>query len=71
MLQKNISAGRVSTVFFSPQSSLDVLEGKPPFWARRTMGGKVCDAYEFDRDKAEKLRAAQRAGKRQRKRKRN
>jgi hypothetical protein len=47
-----------------------VLEGKPPFLARRTMEGKVCDAYEFDYDKAEKLQAAQRVGKRQRKRKR-
>jgi hypothetical protein len=34
------------------------------------MEGKVCDAYEFDYDKAEKLQAAQRVGKRQRKRKR-
>ncbi|KAG2029514.1 hypothetical protein BDR03DRAFT_880547, partial [Suillus americanus] len=60
MSDKGISMGQVSTVLFSPQTSLDLLEGKPPLWAQRTMGGKVCDALDFDHDVARDLRATRR-----------
>lgn len=51
-----ISGGRVSTVFFFPEASLEALEGKPPLWGRRTMGGKICDALDFRHARAEETR---------------
>lgn len=41
-----VTAGRVSHVFFFPQKSYQLLKGKEPGWAIRTMCGKAADSDE-------------------------
>jgi len=60
LYRQNITPGRVGTVFFSPQASLKYLRGKPPRWAKRTMGGQVPDALSFDHSRAKEVRAKKR-----------
>jgi hypothetical protein len=38
--QQKITPGRIGSVFFFPQASYEILEGKPPQWRYRTAFGK-------------------------------
>lgn len=56
----NITPGRIGTVFFFPEKSLQTLEGKPPGWMRETAGGLLplsapspSKSQDYDRKKIE------------------
>jgi hypothetical protein len=57
---QNITPGRISTVFFFPETSLHFLEGKPRLWSKSTMGGKARDAQAFNHSTAKEKRKGNR-----------